>query len=152
MIAGNTKNNHLIINHTIKKGIAKNWTLTLTKQCLDWHKKEYGNVRPELFSDNFINKDIISVVENPENIYPNVRIKKGKLKLNRKSVVVFYKKFNNPSWESLNGEPVNYIRVVTNRIKKNKKLEIITAFITQKNNHKNLSNKFKKICKPLTKL
>ena len=130
-----------LLDFVVKKGIAKNWRVVLTKQCIDSHRNKHGMQRPEIFNQNFIKNEIRKAIETPAVVYPNVRKKKGKLIYKPKGIIIFYKEQKNDKWISEDNSPINYIQVRVSR-KRNMTLEIITAFISTKINHKNL-------CKPL---
>ena|SRR3989344_5384691 len=138
-----TKKN--ILEFTVENGIAKGWTVILSEQCLDWHRKEHGSNRPEIFSDTFIHVDIREAIENPFVVYPSIRVRKNRSVKIDYTKRVFYKEIPD-SRLLLNNQPIpNYVRVVTQILKLSNTLEIITALKSDKINERNR-------CKPFTKI
>ncbi len=129
---------------SIKNGVAKGFRLTLTEQCLEIHKSEHGDRRPELFDPKFINQDVPDAVKNHDSVYPSLyENSSGEVKP-KKNVYVFYKENINRSF-TFNGKEIRYyVRVIARKVFF-KKLEIISPLYSVRINEKNR-------CQPITKI
>jgi hypothetical protein len=125
------KNNINRLEFTINNGLAKGWKAYLTHECLDWHIREYGGMRPEITDDDFIDKCVVNTIKKPRIIYPSVELNNHK-ELICRDALIFLKETINFNFPFLvdGKRKRDFIKVVVERNFKNKELKILTCFLT----------------------
>jgi len=127
-----TENNIYRLKFVIKKGVASGWTAALTQECLDWHKREYGPIgRPEIFDDDFIDKEVVGTIMKPNFVYPSVELNKYREVVYRNALMFFKQKMDMNFPLLINGKrKKDFVKVVIKRDFNNKELKIITFYPT----------------------
>lgn len=129
------------LDFLIKNGLAKGFRVVLTHQSLDWHKNKYGNMRPYLSDDSFLDTDVELALNEPGFVYRGLN-KRG---IPSKKFCVFYREIAGQSnqFGFKNIHVKSYVRIVCRKSFLSRKLEIITIL---KTNHINEQKK----CKPIS--
>lgn len=118
------------LDFVVKNGIAKDYRVILTHQCIEFHKKKYGHLRSELDDKDFIERDVVDAMQTPDEVYPSIKKVGTDYKI-EKNAFVFYKE-NKARRYAKNGIEIRwYIKVIVRR-KFFKKLLIITPYYADK--------------------
>lgn len=138
--------NEYRLDFVVKDGIAKGYRVTLTQQNIDHHIQKYAEDRPELQDPDFIVKDVVEAMENPDLVYPGIFIDSaaGTVKT-KKNIYVFYKEKVDRRYTKDGVVIKHYVRVIVRKLRFRNILEIVTPFYSARINEE-------KKCQPITQI
>lgn len=131
-----------IINKSAK---AHGWRVVYRKDFHDKHLKKYGNFRPFLKDENFINKELVNIIKFPTEIRKSIlkEEKTGKIKI--RPAYLFYKKKKNKYFLQNKNEKITEYYKVAVWCKPGKILEITSIVETPSISHKQYTKPLKRI-------